>query len=59
MNNTSTSIYKKQYINKNDLTYAIEETCPVCGIYQPDGNVCKECQKDYGLLESKVEYIEY
>ena len=38
--------------------YSLSDTCPICGIYTPDGNVCIECQKKYGMYSPKTLYID-
>lgn len=36
----SNKIFKAQ---KDTVIYSLDEVCPICGCYEPDGNVCKEC----------------
>ena len=48
-NSTSGQIHTKA-----GLIYSQDEICPVCGAYNPDGNVCVNCQKEYDLYESNT-----
>ena len=60
MKNTidSTVTNKKVLISNNKGTYSIDEICPVCGRYQPDGEMCAPCQKEHNMYEPKVTYID-
>ena len=60
MKNTidSTVKNKKVLISNNKDTYSIDEICPVCGTYQPDGQLCIVCQKEYGIYEPRIDYGE-
>lgn len=40
------------------VTYTQQEICPICGRYQPDGEVCNECLKQYDLYIPKPTYID-
>jgi hypothetical protein len=40
------------------VPYTSSEICPVCGVYTPEGDLCINCQKEYGLYEPKSVYIE-
>ena len=33
------------------------DTCPICGTYHPDGYVCTECLKKWGIYKPKEEYL--
>ena len=39
----------KNTMDLNNGTYSKNDICPVCGIYEPEGQVCGECLKDYNL----------
>lgn len=56
MKNTMESnvMNKKVLINSNKGTYSIDEICPVCGRYEPDGELCVSCQKEYGMYKPRV-----
>ena len=45
MENT-TNLNKVIKVQKDDVIYSLDETCPICGSYQSDGYVCKECEKE-------------
>lgn len=49
---------KKLIINSNKTIYSTDEICPICGTYQPDGEVCVRCQKEYDTYKPKVHYVE-
>lgn len=49
-------IIKEQ--EKPKVQYSLDEVCPVCGIYTPDGDVCPNCLKAHDLYEPKVSYTE-
>lgn len=40
------------------ISYSLDEMCPVCGVYSADGDVCINCQKEYGIYEPKLGYCE-
>ena len=44
--------------SENQLSYFLDETCPICGIYTPDGDVCVNCQKSYDVYKPKNTYTE-
>jgi ribosomal protein L32 len=39
--------------SNSNIKYNQDEVCPICGRYQPDGEVCKECLKQYELYKPK------
>lgn len=43
-----------------DEVYIKDDTCPCCGTYTPDGDVCKVCLDKYGLNDDRMEkdYVE-
>ena len=45
-------------IKIDDIIYSSDEVCPCCGNYTADGSVCIVCQKNLGLYEPKINYIE-
>lgn len=46
---------KEIRIKTANAIISIDEICPVCGIYQPDGEVCISCQKEYDMYKPKVD----
>lgn len=38
--------------------YTQSDTCPICGVYHPDGYVCTECLKQCGIYNPREEYLE-
>ena len=58
LNNKTNVTNKKVLINSNKGTYSIDEICPVCGRYQPDGQLCIPCQKEYDMYKPRVDYGE-
>lgn len=57
MKNTMDS-NKENKIKTDKAIISIYEICPVCGRYQPDGEVCTSCQKEHNIYEPKVTYID-
>lgn len=55
MKNITTSQTQQFIKTKNNITYSSDEICPLCGRYQPDGEVCIPCQKEYNRHKSKVD----
>lgn len=49
---------KKVLINSDKGIYSIDEICPICGRYQPEGELCVGCQKEYNMYEPRVDYGE-
>ena len=45
-------------IKRKNKVYTVNDICPVCGRYQPDGEVCTSCQKEHNIYEPKVTYID-
>lgn len=43
--------------NKGTTThiYAVDEICPICGNYIPDGEICAECLKEHNLYQPKID----
>lgn len=39
-----------------DEPYIKDDTCPACGAYTANGDICKQCKEKYGLEEEKLEY---
>lgn len=37
---------ESQYDN-DEFTPLMDDACPICGVYTPDGQVCNECIKEY------------
>lgn len=58
MKNTMVS-NKKIKIKTSNTIISLDEICPVCGRYQPDGEVCINCQKEYDIYKPKTSYEEY
>ena len=45
--------------NKGEaIVYSTGDICPVCGKYQPDGELCVSCQKEYDIYKPRVDYLE-
>ena len=44
-------------IATGNLTYSLQEVCPICGIYEPEGNVCHSCKTGYDAY-SKLDLME-
>lgn len=38
-----------------DEVYIKDDTCPCCGKYTVDGDVCKECLEKYHLNDARLE----
>lgn len=57
MKNSKASI-KQLRIKSEHGTYSINDTCPHCGRYTPNGEVCTACLKDFDLYEEKPHYGE-
>lgn len=47
------------YSPNKPSTYSIEDTCPCCGRYTPDGDICITCLKEHDLYKPKVTYVEF
>lgn len=45
-------------IQKGNIIYSVLDTCPSCGRYTPDGEVCMICLKEVGLYTPKEYYCE-
>ena len=43
---------------KPKVQYSLDEICPICGTYTPEGDVCPNCLKAHDLCEPKVSYTE-
>ena len=41
-----------------EVIYSTQETCPICGEYQYDGNVCSQCKKEHDLYRPKRTYVD-
>ena len=41
-----------------NVQYSQDEICPACGNYSPDGDVCPQCLKAFGLYKPKITYNE-
>ena len=53
MKSITTSNKTVSYIIKDKINYTLNETCPHCGAYTPDGQVCNNCLKKFDLYEYK------
>ena len=51
--------FKQHYIATDKVKYTLGETCPVCGVYSPYGEVCNNCLKGYDLYTPKTQYVEF
>lgn len=49
---------KKYFIKKDAIVYTMQEICPCCGRYTPDGDICSMCLSKYDLVKPKPEYCE-
>lgn len=58
MKNTMVS-NKELKIKTSNTVISIDEICLVCGTYQPDGEVCINCQKQYDVYKPKISYEQY
>lgn len=38
--------------NNSNQRYSMDEICPLCGRYDPDGSVCITCQKAFGVYKT-------
>ena len=50
-NTTKTCLEKVSFIKAGNVTYSLQETCPICGIYMPNGEICLNCLNTYKLGE--------
>ena len=55
MDSTGNKILKVCY---NNIVYTTDDICPICGAYTADGDVCVNCQKDFGVYEPRNPYSE-
>ena len=45
-------------ILSDNVVYTMQEVCPICGSYNPTGEVCPNCLKAHNLYEPKETYCE-
>ena len=45
-------------IANGSTAYSLQDTCPFCGIYEPEGAVCNSCKMAYGFIDSNSEMTE-
>lgn len=57
MQNTSNSTSRK-IIESNNVKYTLDEVCPCCGRYTPNGEVCVLCQKECNMYKPRIDYGE-
>ena len=57
MQNTM-DLNSRTIIESNNVKYTLDEVCPCCGRYTPEGEVCISCQKEYNMYKPKVDYGE-
>lgn len=48
----------RKIIESNNVKYTLDEVCPCCGRYQPDGELCVGCQKEYNMYKPRLDYGE-
>ena len=52
MKNTTKNYPDKACLIKDgNAIYSLQETCPICGIYTPNGEICINCFNTYKLGE--------
>ena len=44
----------RKIIESSNVKYTLDEVCPCCGRYTPNGEVCIRCQKEYKVYELRV-----
>ena len=44
---------------KESILYSLDEVCPSCGRYTPEGGLCIPCQKEYDLYKPKITYVDF
>lgn len=49
------NLNSRKIIESNNVKYTFEETCPCCGRYTPEGEICTICQKQYNMCEPRVD----
>jgi rRNA maturation protein Nop10 len=57
MQNISVSNSRK-IIESNNVKYTLDEVCPFCGRYTPNGEICIICQKEHNMYKPKITYID-
>ena len=43
---------------RKNKVYSINDICPICGEYAPNGEICIICQKEHNIYEPKFTYID-
>ena len=41
-----------------NAAYSLQEICPICGAYEPEGAVCRVCKSSYGDVYSRLDMTE-
>ena len=53
----STDKKKEDYIiQSNNVMYSLNDTCPICGAYTSEGEVCTNCLKVYNLHKDNYKF---